>query len=86
VQLYSLRRILGFSLSLLALVPALLAAWLLTRASTSSVEEMAQGLLTQVAERIQLATEDHMRQAHVILSSRFYGEPPAVRQPVTARV
>jgi len=68
VQLYSLRRILGFSLSLLALVPALLAAWLLTRASTSSVEEMAQGLLTQVAERIQLATEDHMRQAHVILN------------------
>lgn len=68
MQLYSLRRILGFSLSLLALVPALLAAWLLTRASTSSVEEMAQGLLTQVAERIQLATEDHMRQAHVILN------------------
>jgi len=68
VRLFSLRRILGLSLSLLALVPAVLTAWLLTRASASSVEDMAQTLLTQVAERVQLGTEDHMQQAHVVLN------------------
>ena len=68
MRLFSLRRILGLSLSLLALVPAVLTAWLLTRASASSVEDMAQTLLTQVAERVQLGTEDHMQQAHVVLN------------------
>ena len=67
-QLFSLRRILGFSLLLLALVPAALVAWLMTRASAQAVEEMAGSLLTHVAERVQLGTEDHLRQAHDVLN------------------
>jgi signal transduction histidine kinase/DNA-binding response OmpR family regulator len=68
VRLFSLRRILAFSLVLMALVPAVLVAWLMARASSRAVDEMAARLLTQVAERVQLSTEDHLRQAHNALN------------------
>ena len=68
MRLFSLRRILAISLVLTALVPAVLVAWLMARASSRAVDEMAAGLLTQVAERVQLSTEDHLRQAHNALN------------------
>lgn len=62
IRLFSLRGILGVSLLLLALVPAVLVAWLMAGASARAVQDMAGSLLTHVAERVQLGTEDHLQQ------------------------
>ncbi len=68
IRLFSLRGILGVSLLLLALVPAVLVAWLMAGASARAVQDMAGSLLTHVAERVQLGTEDHLQQAHDVLN------------------
>ncbi len=57
IRLFSLRGILGVSLLLLALVPAVLVAWLMAGASARAVQDMAGSLLTHVAERVQLGTK-----------------------------
>ena len=44
MRLYSLRRILGISLLLLTLVPAVLVAWLMARASSQAAEDLARDL------------------------------------------
>ncbi|MGV3569320.1 MAG: response regulator [Ramlibacter sp.] len=67
----SLRRLLAASLVLLATVPALLVALLLGRSATSSVEELAGALLTQVAAVVQAGTEHELGQAHDVLNGVF---------------
>ena len=68
IRLFSLRGILGVSLLLLALVPAVLVAWLMAGASARAVQDMAGGLVTHVAVRGQLGTEDQLPQAHGVLN------------------
>lgn len=68
---YSLRRILGVCLVLLAAVPALLVAWLMGRASTNAVEDLAGTILTQVASLVQTGTQAHLRQAHDAMNGLF---------------
>ncbi len=71
MRLYSLRRILGVSLLLLTLVPAVLVAWLMARASSQAAEDLAGSILTHVAGLVQSGTEDHLRQAHGVLNGLF---------------
>jgi len=71
MRLYSLRRILGVSLLLLTLVPAVLVAWLMARASSQAAEDLAGSILTHVASLVQSGTEDHLRQAHGVLNGLF---------------
>ena len=71
MRLYSLRRILGVSLLLLTLVPAVLVAWLMARASTQAAEDLAGSILTHVAGLVQSGTEDNLRQAHAVLNGLF---------------
>ncbi len=71
MRLYSLRRILGISLLLLTLVPAVLVAWLMARASSQAAEDLAGSILTHVAALVQSGTEDHLRQAHGVLNGLF---------------
>ncbi len=71
MRLYSLRRILGISLLLLTLVPAVLVAWLMARASSQAAEDLAGSILTHVAGLVQSGTEDHLRQAHGVLNGLF---------------
>ncbi len=71
MRLFSLRRILGLSLVLLALVPALLVGWLMARASAQAAQELAGKTLAQVASLVQSGTEDHLRQAHAVLNGLF---------------
>ena len=82
MRLYSLRRILGISLLLLTLVPAVLVAWLMARASSQAVQGQAGTILTHVAELVQAGTEDHLRQAHGMLNGLFPERmtPAQVRQ------
>ena len=71
MRLYSLRRILGVSLLLLTLVPAVLVAWLMARASSQAAEDLAGSILTHVAGLVQSGTEDHLQQAHGVLNGLF---------------
>ncbi|MBX3586039.1 MAG: response regulator [Ramlibacter sp.] len=71
MRLLSLRKILGASLVLLALVPALAVAWLMGRSSDRAVEDLAGTILTHVAALVRSGTEDHLRQAHRVLNGLF---------------
>lgn len=66
-RLYPLRQILGVSMVLLALVPALLVVALMARASGRAVEDMAGNILAHVAGLVQSGTEHHLLQAHAAL-------------------
>jgi signal transduction histidine kinase/CheY-like chemotaxis protein/HPt (histidine-containing phosphotransfer) domain-containing protein len=73
--MFSLRRILATSLVLLATIPALLVAWMLTRASTAAVDDLAGKILTQVAALVQTGTQAHLRQAHDVLNGLVSERP-----------
>jgi signal transduction histidine kinase/DNA-binding response OmpR family regulator len=67
----SLRRILVVSLLLFALVPAALVAALMARSSARAVQDLAGGILFNVAAKIQAGTEAHLGQAHNVLNGLF---------------
>ncbi len=71
MRMFSLRQILSVTLLLLALVPALLVAWLMVRGSTQAAEDLAGKILFNVAARVQSGTEAHMGQAHNALNGMF---------------
>ncbi len=67
----SLRRILVASLLVFALLPAALVAWLMARSSAQAVEDLAGGILFNVAAKIQAGTEAHLGQAQNALNGLF---------------
>ncbi|HYF43474.1 MAG TPA: response regulator [Ramlibacter sp.] len=75
MRMFSLRRILAASLVLSATVPAVLVAWMMTRASNHAVDELAGKILTQVAALVQAGTEAHLRQAHDVLNGLIAERP-----------
>ncbi|WP_298927422.1 response regulator [uncultured Ramlibacter sp.] len=75
MRMFSLRRILAVSLVLMATVPALLVAWLLTRGSLHAAEELAGTILSTVAARVQLGTEVHLGEAHKALNGLLPESP-----------
>ncbi|MDP3413366.1 MAG: cache domain-containing protein, partial [Polaromonas sp.] len=54
-----------------ALVPAALVAWLMARSSAQAVQDLAGGILFNVAAKIQSGTEAHLGQAHNVLNGLF---------------
>jgi signal transduction histidine kinase/DNA-binding response OmpR family regulator len=68
---FSLRHILTISLVLLATVPAALVLWMMARASSQAVEDLAGKILTQVAALVQTGTEAHVQQVHDVLDGVF---------------
>jgi signal transduction histidine kinase/DNA-binding response OmpR family regulator len=75
VRMFRLRHILTLSLVLLAIVPGALVAWVLGRAATHSVDELAGQSLMQVAGLVQTATQSHLQQAHDVLDGIFPERP-----------
>jgi signal transduction histidine kinase/CheY-like chemotaxis protein/HPt (histidine-containing phosphotransfer) domain-containing protein len=67
--MFPLSRILAASLVLSAAVPAALVAWMLTRSSFQAAEQLAGNILFNVAARVQLGTESHLRQAYDALNA-----------------
>lgn len=65
---------------LLALVPALLATWLLARASGQAAQELAGRILFHVAARVQSGTEEHLAQAQDVLNALFPENMSAAQQ------
>jgi signal transduction histidine kinase/DNA-binding response OmpR family regulator/HPt (histidine-containing phosphotransfer) domain-containing protein len=68
---FSLRRVLGASFLVFALVPVGLVAWLMARSSADAVQDLAGGILFNVAARVQAGTEAHLGQAENILNGLF---------------
>lgn len=68
---FSLRHVLVASLLVFALVPAGLVAWLMARSSAHAAEDLAGGILLNVAARVQAGTEAHLGQAHNVLNGLF---------------
>jgi signal transduction histidine kinase/CheY-like chemotaxis protein/HPt (histidine-containing phosphotransfer) domain-containing protein len=69
--MFSLRRLLAVSLVLLAAVPALLVLWILARASSQAVDDLAGTILTEVATNVQTGTEAHVQQVRDMLDGVF---------------
>jgi signal transduction histidine kinase/DNA-binding response OmpR family regulator len=67
----SLRRTLVVSLLVFALLPAALVAWLAARSSAQAVQELAGGILFNVAGKIQAGTQAHLGQGHNALNGLF---------------
>jgi signal transduction histidine kinase/DNA-binding response OmpR family regulator len=67
MRLFSLNRILGLSLLLMALVPALLVVWLMARSSSHAVRDLAGGVINNVAARVESDAQAHLRQGHNVL-------------------
>ncbi|OOG43868.1 response regulator [Polaromonas sp. A23] len=67
----SLRRVLVTSLLAFAIVPSALVVWLMARGSERAVQDLAGGILFNVAARIQAGTEAHLSQAHTALNGLF---------------
>ncbi len=71
MTLFPLRRLLAASLVLLATVPAVLVLWLMARASSQAVDDLAGTILTQVAGSVRIGTEAHVQRAHYVLDGLF---------------
>lgn len=84
MRLVPLGRLLAASLLLLALVPALLVAGVMARGSSQAVEELAGGILFNVAARVQSGMQAHLAQAHNLLNGLF-PEPMDPEQKQRAR-
>ncbi len=65
---FSLRNILSISLLVLALVPAGLVVLIMSKGGEDSVNALAGEILSSVATRVQVETEQHLSQAHSALN------------------
>ncbi len=77
---WSLRTILVISLLAFCLIPAFAVGWVLYRSNLQTVNALSEKILYDVAQRVQLDTEEHLGQAHIV----FNGIVPV--QPTDADV
>lgn len=68
---FPLRHILAISMVLLALVPTVLAMWLMSSAGGEAARALAGNILSQVAAVIKYDTEARLGQAHRVLNALF---------------
>jgi len=72
---WSLRAVLVTSLLLFSLVPAATVGWFLYRSNLQSVQTLAEKTVDGVAQRMQVATEEHVSQAHIVLNGLIHEQP-----------
>jgi signal transduction histidine kinase/DNA-binding response OmpR family regulator len=72
---WSLRTVLVTSLLLFSLVPAATVGWFLYRSNLQSVQTLAEKTVDGVAHRMQIVTEDHVSQAHIVLNGLIHEQP-----------
>jgi signal transduction histidine kinase/DNA-binding response OmpR family regulator len=65
---WSLRSIFLASLLVFCLVPAATVGWVLYRSNLQTVDLLSEKILTDVSQRVQLDTEEHLGQAHIIFN------------------
>jgi signal transduction histidine kinase/CheY-like chemotaxis protein/HPt (histidine-containing phosphotransfer) domain-containing protein len=74
-KLWSLSWIFLASLLLFCVLPAALVGWVLYRSNLQTVDTLAEKILGDVTTRIQLDTEEHLRQAHTVFNGLLPEQP-----------
>ncbi len=72
---WSLRSIFLISLLVFCLVPAATVGWMLYRSNQQTVDLLAEKILTDVSQRVQLDAEEHLGQAHIIFNGLLPVQP-----------
>jgi signal transduction histidine kinase/CheY-like chemotaxis protein/HPt (histidine-containing phosphotransfer) domain-containing protein len=72
---WSLRAVLVTSLLLFSIVPAATVGWVLYRSNLQSVQTLAEKTVDGVAQRVQISTQEHLAQAHVVLNGLVQEQP-----------
>jgi hypothetical protein len=75
VRTWSLRTIFISSLLFFCVVPAALVGWVLYRSNLDAVNVLSEKILNDVTRQIQLDTEEHMGQAHIIFNGLVQQQP-----------
>jgi signal transduction histidine kinase/CheY-like chemotaxis protein/HPt (histidine-containing phosphotransfer) domain-containing protein len=75
VRAWSLRAIFLSSLLFFCVVPAALVGWVLYRSNLDAVDALSDKIVRDVARQIQLDTEAHMAQAHIIFNGLIQQQP-----------
>lgn len=65
---WSLRSIFLASLLIFCLLPAMVVGWVLYRSNLQTVDLLSDRILTDVSQRVQLDTQEHLGQAHIIFN------------------
>ncbi len=63
------------SLLLFSIVPAATVGWVLYRSNLQSVQTLAEKTVDGVAQRVQISTQEHLAQAHVVLNGLVQEQP-----------
>jgi signal transduction histidine kinase/DNA-binding response OmpR family regulator len=72
---WALRSIFLASLLLFCILPASLVGWVLYRSNLQTVDVLADKILSDVTTRIQLDTEEHLRQADTVFNGLIPAQP-----------
>jgi hypothetical protein len=72
---WSLRTVLVTSLLVFSIVPAATVGWFLYRSNLQSVQTLAEKTVEATAQRVQIVTEEHVSQAHVVLNGLIHEQP-----------
>jgi signal transduction histidine kinase/CheY-like chemotaxis protein/HPt (histidine-containing phosphotransfer) domain-containing protein len=75
LRAWSLRTIFLSSLLFFCVVPAVLVGWVLYRSNLDAVDALSDKIVRDVARQIQLDTESHMGQAHIIFNGLIQQQP-----------
>ena len=68
VRTWSLRTILVISLLVFCLIPAFVVGWVLYRSNLQTVDTLSEKIVYDVAQRVQIDTEEHLGQAHIVFN------------------
>ena len=72
---FSLRRVFMGSLLVFALAPAATVAWLMARSNTDALDQLGGKIVGDVAQRVQIDTEHHLKQAQTVLNGLLPTDP-----------
>ena len=74
-RVWPLRGVLTASLLLFAVLPALIVGWTMHQSNLQTVEVLAHKVITDVAQRVQADTQEHMLQAQTIFNGMLPERP-----------
>jgi signal transduction histidine kinase/DNA-binding response OmpR family regulator len=75
VRTWSLRTIFLSSLLFFCVVPAALVGWVLYHSNLDAVDALSEKIVSDVARQIQVDTEEHMGQAHIVFNGLVQQQP-----------
>jgi hypothetical protein len=75
LRTWSLRTIFLVSLLVFCLVPATIVGWVLYRSNVQTVDVLSEKIVSDVTRRIQIDTEQHLGEAHIVFNGLIQAQP-----------